>query len=104
MDAEDIKLKKFFNDIIKELVEASTNEELNITLHNEWIFIQNLISAVLSTSDLKLKTLADTWNWIAPDINLEWDMFCGPMHANIYHFTGTDGSKETLKTYEGWKQ
>jgi len=80
-----------------------TNEELNMTLHTEWIFIQNLISAILSTSNLKIKTLEDKWNWIAPDINLEWDMFCGPMHSHIYHFTGTDGSKESMNTYDGWK-
>jgi lipopolysaccharide biosynthesis glycosyltransferase len=82
---------------------ANTNVEINKILHEEWIFIQNLISGVLSISNLNIKTLDDTWNWIAPDINLEWDLFCGPMHANVYHFTGTDVSKDSMKSYTRWK-
>lgn len=89
-------------DYIIKLIE--THEEIQTILHSEWVFIQNIISAALSTSDLNIKILNDTWNWIAPDINLEWDLFCGPMHANIFHFTGTPGSKDSLKTYDKWKK
>ena len=88
-------------DNIIDIVEK--NEEVEKILHSEWIFIQNLISAALSCSNLKIKILNDTWNWIAPDINLEWDLFCGPMHSNIYHFTGTAGSKDSMKMFYKWK-
>lgn len=94
------KLNQVTNYIIH-LIES--NEDIANTLHSEWIFIQNLISAVLSTSDLKIKLLDDKWNWLAPDINIEWELFCGPMHANIYHFTGTPDSKSSMKTYDKWK-
>lgn len=80
-----------------------TNSEIRNALNSEWVFFQNIIAAALSTSDLNIKILDDTWNWIAPDINLEWDIFCGEMHANIYHFTGTPDSKSSMKTYDRWK-
>ena len=94
------KLEPVTNRIIS-LIE--TYEDIQTTLDKEWIFIQNLISAALSTSELKIKILDDKWNWLAPDINLEWDLFCGPMHANIYHFTGTPDSKNSMKLYNKWK-
>jgi lipopolysaccharide biosynthesis glycosyltransferase len=84
-----------------ELIETET--EVSDILNSEWIFIQNLMNAFISSSDLKIKVLGDTWNWIAPDINFEWDLFQGPMHANIYHFTGTDLSKQSLLTFNKWK-
>lgn len=94
------KLKPVTEYIIK-LIEE--NQDIQDILHTEWVFIQNIISAALSTSNLNIKILDDTWNWISPDINLEWDLFCGNMHANIFHFTGTPGSKDSLKIYDRWK-
>jgi lipopolysaccharide biosynthesis glycosyltransferase len=94
------KLNKVTNYILH-LIE--TYEEIKNTLNEQGFFIQNLISAALSVSDLNIKILEDKWNWLAPDINLEWELYCGPMHANIYHFTGTNDSKNSIATFDRWK-
>lgn len=75
-------------------------------IKNQDIFAgNNILSAVISVYHDRLKLLDNTWNWIAPDDITEYndDMFLGKMKPNIYHFAGTDGSKESLKTYDRWK-
>lgn len=66
---------------------------------------QNILSAILSPHVNRLKLLDNTWNWIAPDDLTEYNesMFLGKMKPNIYHFTGTDGSKDSIKNYDRWK-
>lgn len=64
---------------------------------------QNLLNAWILNTDIKIKILNNKWNWIAPDIHDEYEMFLGEMKPNIYHFCGTNLSKERLTTYDRWK-
>lgn len=70
-----------------------------------WFSPQNFINAILLSEDIRIKILDNNWNWIAPDIMEEFheNFFLGPMKPWIYHFTGTNGSKENLKGYDRWK-
>jgi len=65
----------------------------------------NIWTAIVSVYHQRLKLLDNTWNWLAPDDFIEYnsDMFLGKMKPNIYHFAGTTGSKDSLKTYDRWK-
>ena len=63
---------------------------------------QNLINAWFTFSNTNIKILDNTWNWIAPDIHLEFDMFMGKMIPNIYHFCGTNLAKERMNDYQRW--
>lgn len=73
-----------------------------IETHNSPID-QNLISAWISSQDLNLKILDNTWNWIAPDIIEEYEEFLGKMNKMIYHFCGSDLIKQRIETYDRWK-
>lgn len=66
---------------------------------------QDLINAWFSSNNIPVKYLDNKWNWIAPDIDIEYNenMFLGDMIPNIYHFCGTNLSKERLHTYDRWK-
>jgi len=64
---------------------------------------QNLFSAWLSTSNVNLKLLDNTWNWTMPDISDEYSSFLGKMPVNIYHFCGTNLIKERLGSYDRWR-
>jgi hypothetical protein len=70
-----------------------------------WFSPQNLINAIFSCDGIKIKFLGNEWNWVAPDIAEEYheNFFFGPMKPWIYHFTGTNGSKESLIEYNRWK-
>jgi lipopolysaccharide biosynthesis glycosyltransferase len=75
-----------------------------IELFNKNMGDQNFLNAWALESGLKIKYLDNTWNWIAPDISQEYEtMFLKPMIPNIYHFCGTNLSKERLKTYNRWR-
>jgi lipopolysaccharide biosynthesis glycosyltransferase len=69
----------------------------------DFFCLQNSLNAILTFSDVKIKYLDNTWNWIAPDIVEEYEMFLEPMIPNIYHFCGTNLAKERLKDYDRWK-
>ena len=64
---------------------------------------QNLLNAWFSRFYKKIKILDNEWNWIAPDIDFEYDKYLGDMEPYIYHFCGTNLAKERMKTYEKWK-
>lgn len=66
---------------------------------------QNFFNALISSSSLRVKLMGNEWNWTMPDIINEYnhEFFLGPMKPWIYHFTGTDGSKEELQRYDRWK-
>lgn len=68
-----------------------------------YLCLQNSLNAILTFSDIKIKYLDNTWNWIAPDSVQENGMFLGPMIPNIYHFCGTNLAKGKLKDYDRWK-
>jgi len=70
-----------------------------------WFSDQNIFNGLVSVSNLRLKILANEWNWILPDIQEEWrdDFYLGPMKPWIYHFCGTPNSKDDLRTYDRWK-
>jgi hypothetical protein len=97
--------------IIQEMKEMIFNDEelmkyLSFKECGDWFPSQNFTSAYLTHSNLNIKFLSKEWNWLAPDIHTECDeeYFWGKMKPNIYHFTGTDLSKERLKTYTNWKK
>ena len=67
---------------------------------------QNLFNAVISSSNLKVKNLDNKWNWLMPDVDLEYNhnfFLSEQMIPWIYHFTGTPHSKNFLKTYTKWQ-
>jgi lipopolysaccharide biosynthesis glycosyltransferase len=66
---------------------------------------QNFFNAFISSSNLRIKNMDNYWNWVMPDIIDEFNsnFYLGPMKPWIYHFTGTDGSKDELLNYERWK-
>ena len=70
-----------------------------------WFSDQNIFNALVSVNNIRLKILANDWNWVVPDIQEEWneDFYLGPMRPWIYHFCGTPNSKEDLKKYDRWK-
>lgn len=70
-----------------------------------WFSPQNLINAVFVSENVRIKFLQNEWNWVLPDIAEEYHngFFLGPMKPWIYHFTGTSGSKDSLKSYDRWK-
>jgi hypothetical protein len=81
-------------------------EYCNYKKNGDWYHSQNLTSAFLTHSNLKIKFLPKEWNWLCPDIHTECNekYFWGPMKPFIYHFTGTNLAKERLKTYTNWKK
>jgi lipopolysaccharide biosynthesis glycosyltransferase len=93
---------KKFKPHFEEFLKFIKNDEIQEYLKNGG-GDQNLLNGWFSTKNIDIKYLDNTWNWIAPDIVDEYDMFLGPMKPNIYHFCGTDLSKERLKTYDRWK-
>lgn len=111
---EEIYLKNYFNTGVilynpkkfkpyfKELKEFLNKKEIINYLDNGGCD-QDIMNAWFSTKDIKIKYLDNTWNWIAPDILDEYDMFLGSMNPNIYHFCGTNLAKERLKGYDRWK-
>lgn len=72
----------------------------------DWYHSQNLTSAFLTCSNLKIKFLPKEWNWLAPDIYTECNdnFFWGPMKPFIYHFTGTNLAKERMINYTKWRK
>lgn len=64
---------------------------------------QTLISAWLSTTNLKIKKLDNLWNWVCPDIWMEYEEYLTEMKPHIFHFCGTNLSKERVITYDKWK-
>jgi lipopolysaccharide biosynthesis glycosyltransferase len=92
------KFKPHFNEFLKFLNDDEIRNHLHISGCD-----QDILNAWFSTKDIKIKYLNNTWNWIAPDIADEYGMFLGPMIPNIYHFCGTNLSKERLKDYDRWK-
>lgn len=93
---------KSFKRYFEELLNFIQNEKIQNYLNNGGCD-QDLMNAWFSTKDIKIKYLDNTWNWIAPDIADEYEMFLGPMKPNIYHFCGTNLAKERLLTYDRWK-
>jgi len=92
-------ISKYLN-ILNRLTE---NKEI-LDLFKERLDDQNFLNAWALEVGVKIKYLDNRWNWIAPDISEEYEsMFLGPMIPNIYHFCGTDLSKERLKTYNRWR-
>jgi lipopolysaccharide biosynthesis glycosyltransferase len=92
------KFKIYFNEFLKFL----NDDEIRDYLQNGGCD-QDMLNAWFSTKDIKIKYLDNTWNWIAPDIVEEYEMFLGSMIPNIYHFCGTNLAKERLKDYDRWK-
>lgn len=93
------KILKYLN----KLNETLKSEEF-LELFRNGLDDQNFLNAWSFENDMKIKFLDNTWNWIAPDIAEEYEsMFLGPMVPNIYHFCGTNLSKERLKTYNRWR-
>jgi len=91
-------IQKFKNFIL------NNNEILNLLFQNGNFVDQNLPNAWFTSSpEIKIKYIKNEWNWIAPDIEQEYDMFLGPMIPWIYHFCGTNLSKERLESYDRWK-
>lgn len=92
---------------IKKLLYNNTEiyEYLNYHKNNSRYAGQNLLCAFLSLYKDRFLLMDNTWNWLAPDDVTEYneEMFLGKMKPYIYHFAGTDGSKESLKTYNRWK-
>lgn len=81
------------------------NEDLYNYMSTFWAE-QNLINAVvLSKKDIKINYLPTTWNYIAPDILDEYHTHYlkDRMIPKIYHFCGTDSSKQSLITYKSWR-
>jgi lipopolysaccharide biosynthesis glycosyltransferase len=67
--------------------------------------IQNLFNAIITHSNIKVKYLDNTWNWLIPDIVEEYNenfFLSDKMIPNIYHFTGTPNSKIFMKNYTKW--
>jgi len=95
--------KKIYSHTIKMINLISEYPEYISSINQTAFVHQNLTNAWFIFSDINIKKLDNTWNWIAPDINLEFDMFLGEMKPNIYHFCGTDMSKERLETYDRWR-
>lgn len=96
-------------DKIKELI--MNNSEIynyvNFSGGGIWFSPQNLINAVFTSENLRIKFLEDKWNWTLPDIGIPEEynenFYLGPMKPWIYHFTGTNGAKEDLLIYDRWK-
>lgn len=78
------------------------NKNLYNLLSKGWHTEQNFFNSWLGSDNINIKTLDNKWNWIAPDIADEYDMFMGDMKPWIYHFCGTNLSKERLETYDRW--
>jgi lipopolysaccharide biosynthesis glycosyltransferase len=100
---------KSLSPIIQKMKELMFNDEelmkyLSFKESGDWFPAQNFTSAYLTHSNLNIKFLPKEWNWLSPDIHTEFneEYFWGKMKPNIYHFTGTDLSKERLKTYTNW--
>jgi lipopolysaccharide biosynthesis glycosyltransferase len=94
---------KRFSKHLESLNNTINSEEI-LKLFNNGLDDQNLLNAWVLESGVKIKYLDNTWNWIAPDISQEYEtMFLKPMIPNIYHFCGTNLSKERLKTYNRWR-
>jgi len=79
------------------------NKNFYELLQKGWHTEQNFFNAWLTNDGLNIKILDNKWNWLAPDISDEYDMFLGEMKPWIYHFCGTNLSKERLNTYDRWK-
>lgn len=97
--------------IIQEMKELMFNDEeimkyLSYKESGDWFPSQNFTNAYLTHSNLNIKFLSKEWNWLAPDIETEYneEYFLGKMKPKIYHFTATDLAKERLKTYTNWKK
>lgn len=96
------KPKKIFK-YLDSLNEFTKKIEI-LDLFNKGLDCQNFLNAWTLEVGIKIKYLNNSWNWIAPDISEEYEtMFLGPMIPNIYHFCGTNLSKERLKTYDRWR-
>jgi hypothetical protein len=109
-----------------------SNKEFQLECQKNFFGDQNVLNILFCLFIKNMTIMDDTWNWIAPDIAgyggnisdyfapntgelLTWypepgippnwadSIFNGPMHPNIYHFCGTDGSKSLCKTYKSWK-
>ncbi len=104
----------FYPERIKSAIEKMRNlvfnnmeiyKYVNFRNGGVWFSPQNLINAVFITEGVKIKFLENEWNWVLPDIAEEYneEFFLGPMKPWIYHFTGTNGSKESLAQYNRWK-
>ena len=94
--------KKLYPHVVGMINLLHDYRELIEGINNSMFVHQNLTNAWLTFSGINIKYLDNTWNWIAPDINLEFDMFLGEMKPNIYHFCGTDMAKERLNDYQRW--
>lgn len=96
---------KKYNPLIKEMRELVYNNKKAYELMLGFHSLQNFANALISSSDVRIKILDNTWNWIMPDIAEEYnhDFYLGKMKPWIYHFTGTSGSKKDLLTYDRWK-
>lgn len=98
-------VKPYIEGIKKEIFNNSEiYDYVNLKSGGIWFSPQNYINAIFSVGEIRLKFLEDEWNWIAPDIDVEYneDLFLGPMKPWIYHFTGTNCSKDELKNYQRW--
>lgn len=93
---------------LKELIytDEEVYEYCSYKKKGDWYHSQNLTSAFLTHSNLKIKFLTKEWNWLAPDIHTECndDFFWGPMKPFIYHFTGTNLAKERMINYTKWRK
>ena len=80
------------------------NKEIQNLLFQGVNFVdQNLPNAWFTSSpDIKIKYIKNEWNWIAPDIEQDYEIFLGPMVPWIYHFCGTNLSKGRLNDYYRW--
>lgn len=102
---------KSLSPIIQEMKELMFNDEelmkyLSFKECGDWFPAQNFTNAYLTHANLNIKFLPKEWNWLSPDIHTECneEYFWGKMKPYIYHFTGTNLSKERLKTYTKWKK
>ncbi len=100
---------KKYNRLIKEIKQLAFDDKRVYQMFMgqgfPWHALQNFFNAYISSSDLKIKLIDNTWNWIMPDISEEYhdDFYLGKMKPNIYHFCGTPTSKEDLPFYDRWK-
>lgn len=102
---------KSLSPIIQEMKELMFDDEelmkyLSFKECGDWFPAQNFTNAYLTHANLNIKFLPKEWNWLSPDIDTECneEYFWGKMKPYIYHFTGTNLSKERLKTYTKWKK
>lgn len=98
-----LKPKNIIEELLKfkELIKTSNLKEY-IDSHDS-PGDQNLFSAWLSTKNFNIKKLDNEWNWTCPDIWMEYDEYINKMTPHIYHFCGTNLSKERVITYDKWK-